>query len=261
MATASFSKSGKGPSKWKMSDAEWQTRVELAAAFRVAYHYGWNNRVTNHITARVPGEKDRFLMNPAGLGWHEITASNLVTADFDGKTYSHPDAELAPAGFNFHSGILKARADLNCVFHCHATAGIVVSAMKDGLLIVDQTGVALYDEVGYHAFEGYAQENEEVPRILRDLGDKHTLMMWNHGLLTVGASIGEAFSFMRKLIDACELQERLMATGAEIRRIPEEILMFTRKQGLQKRGNKPVSDKDWLMCLRLAEKLDPTFAQ
>lgn len=261
MASVSLSSRGNAQSKMKISDAEWQTRVQLAAAFRVAYHFGWNNRITNHITARVPGTDDRFLMNPHGLGWHEITASNLVTADFSGKSISPPDAALAPAGLNFHSGILKAKSNVNCVMHVHATPGVVISATKNGLMIVDQTGCALYDEVGYHAFEGYAQEADEVPRILRDLGDKHTLMMWNHGLLSVGGTIGEAFSFMRKLIDACELQERLMATGAEIRQIPDDVLKFTRQQTVEKRRNRPYSDIEWQMYLRIAEQLDPAFAE
>lgn len=261
MASVSLSSRGNVQSRMKISDVEWQTRVNLAAAFRVAYHFGWNNRITNHITARIPGTGDQFLMNPHGLGWHEVTASNLVSIDFAGNKLSHPDAALAPAGYNFHSGILKAKPDVNCVMHVHATAGVVISATKDGLMIVDQTGCALYDEVGYHVFEGYAQEADEVPRILRDIGDKHTLMMWNHGLLSVGSTIGEAFSFMRKLIDACELQERLMATGAEIRRIPDDVLKFTRQQTAEKRRNKPYSDIEWQMYLRLAEQLDPSFAQ
>ena len=261
MASVSFPQRGNVQTRMKISDEEWQTRVNLAAAFRVAYHFGWNDRITNHIVARVPNTQDKFLMNPQGLGWHEITASNLVTADFAGNKLSHPDAVLAPAGFNFHSGILKAKPEVNCVIHVHATPGVVISATKNGLMIVDQTGCALYDEVGYHVFEGYAQEADEVPRILRDLGDKHTLMMWNHGLLSVGNTIGEAFGYMRKLVDACELQERLMATGAEIRQIPEDVLKFTRQQTAEKRRNRPYSDIEWQMYLRLAEKLDPSFAQ
>ncbi len=130
-------------------------------------------------------------------------------------------SKLAPAGYNFHSGILKARPDLNCVIHVHATPGVVIAATKGGLEIVDQSGCHLYGEIAGHDFEGFAQEEDEVPRILRDLGDKHCLMMWNHGLLTVGRTLGEAFQYMRRLIDACALYERLLATGAEIRPIPQ----------------------------------------
>src|ERR1044071_6297430 len=205
--------------QYEISPAERALRVELAAAFRVAFHFGWNHGINNHITVRLPDRPDGFLMNPFGLGWGEITASNLVTVDFSGKVLSHDGVKLAPAGYNFHSGILKARRDLNCVFHVHATAGVVISATKRGLEIVDQSGCHLYGEFAGHDFEGFAQEEDEVPRILRDLGDKHCLMMWNHGLLTVGRTLGEAFQYMRRLIDACALYERLLATGAEIRPI------------------------------------------
>jgi len=245
-----------------VSEAEWDARCNLAAAFRIAYHLGWNDRITNHITCRVPDAPDQFLMNPHGLGWHEITASNLVKADFAGHILSHKDQDvkLAPAGYNFHSGILKARPDLSCVIHVHTTPIVVVSATRDGLMIVDQTACHLYDEVGYHDFEGYAQEEDEVPRILRDLGEKHTLIMWNHGALGVGRTIGEAFSYMRKLVDACDLQVRLMATGAEIRRIPEDVLKFTRAQIAEKLRKKPYSDIEWAMYRRLADELYPHYA-
>jgi ribulose-5-phosphate 4-epimerase/fuculose-1-phosphate aldolase len=247
--------------QYAMSVAERSLRVELAAAFRVAHHYRWNLQILNHITARLPDRPDRFLMNPYGLGWDEITASNLVTVDFDGRVLSHDGVKLAPAGYNFHSGILKARPHLNCVIHVHATPGVVIAATKGGLKIVDQSGCHLYGEVAGHDFEGFAQEEDEVPRILADLGDKHCLMMWNHGLLTVGRTLGEAFQYMRRLVDACELYERLLATGAEIRLIPEDVLVFTRKQIDEKRKTPAYSDNEWQYHLRLAQRLDPSFAE
>lgn len=246
--------------RYAMSEAERALRVEHAAAFRVAHHFGWNAGINNHITARLTDRSDAFLMNPFGLGWDEITAENLVTIDFAGKVLSHEGVKLAPAGYNFHSGILKARPDLNCVIHVHATPGVVISATKGGLQIVDQSGCHLYGEVGGHDFEGFAQEEDEVPRILRDLGDKHCLMMWNHGLLTVGRTVGEAFQYMRRLIDACALYERLLATGAEVRPIPTEVLEFTRKQIAEKQKTPDYSKTEWEYHLRLAHRLDPTFA-
>ena len=119
---------------YTLSEAERALRIELAAAFRVAHHYRWNLQISNHITARLPDHPDRFLMNPYGLGWDEITASNLVTIDFQGRVLSHEGVQLAPAGYNFHSGILKARPDLNCVIHVHATPGVVIAATKGGLI-------------------------------------------------------------------------------------------------------------------------------
>jgi len=246
---------------YAISEAERALRIELAAAFRVAHHYRWNLQVLNHITARLPDHPDRFLMNRYGLGWDEITASNLVTIDFTGRVLSHQDVQLAPAGYNFHSGILKARPDLHCVIHVHATPGVVIGATKGGLEIVDQSGCHLYGEVAGHDFEGFAQEADEVPRILRDLGDKHCLMMWNHGLLTVGRTLGEAFQYMRRLIDACALYERLLATGAEIRPIPKDVLDFTRKQIDEKRKTPAYSESEWRYHVRLAERLDPSFAE
>jgi ribulose-5-phosphate 4-epimerase/fuculose-1-phosphate aldolase len=195
-----------------VSETERKLRIELAAAFRIAHHLGWNIDTLNHITLRIP-DTDLFLMNPLGLGWDEITASALATVDYDGHVLSHSGIRLASAGFNFHSGILKARPDINCVIHTHQDAGVVVGAIHDGLMIFGQGGCRLCDEVGYHAFEGLANQEDEVPRILHDLGHKHTLIMRNHGLLSVGASVGEAFGWMRALVDACALQERILATG------------------------------------------------
>jgi ribulose-5-phosphate 4-epimerase/fuculose-1-phosphate aldolase len=243
------------------SDAEWDLRVTMAAAFRLGYHLNWNRVLSNHISARVPDQPNRFLMNPYGLGWNEITASSLATVDYDGNVLSHEGVELAPAGFNFHSGILKARPDLNCTIHVHPMAGVVIACTKDGLKIRDQTSCHIYGEVGYHDFEGFAEEGEETERILRDLGDGHLLIMWNHGLLSVGSSVPEAFMFMRRLIAACEIQERLMATGAEPRDIPQDVLEHTRKQVLAKRKKRPYSEIEWRHYLRLADSLDPGYAR
>ncbi len=245
----------------KVGDAEAKLRVELAAAFRIAQHLDWNIDTLNHITLRIPGS-GTFLMNPLGLAWEEITASSLVTVDFAGTILSHSGARVAPAGFNFHCGILKERPDLNCVIHTHHDAGIVIGAIEDGLKIISQGGCRLHDEVGYHAFEGLANQDDEVPRILRDLGDHHTLIMRNHGLLSVGASVGEAFGWMRTLIDECVLLERAMATGGKIRTIPDEIQVHTKAQMAgTNRGNAPRDDHSWPYWLRLAERLDPSFAQ
>ncbi len=243
----------------KVSAAEWDARVNLAAAFRIAYHLGWNNRLVNHITARVPDEPNHFLMNPHGLGWHEVTASNLVKADFDGNILTEGDVELAPAGLNFHSAILREKPEVNCVCHTHPTPGVVISATRTGLKILDQTGCMLHGEVGYHAFEGYAKEKDEAPRIIADLGDRKTMIMWNHGLLSVGRTVGEAFSFMRRLIGACELQERVMALGTEIREIPKDVMDFTKIQIDQRNQNKPVGGPEWRMNLRLADELYPGY--
>ena len=243
-----------------VSETERKLRKELAAAFRIAHHLGWNIDTLNHITLRIP-DTDLFLMNPLGLGWDEITASALATVDYDGHVLSHSGIRLATAGFNFHSGILKARPDINCVIHTHEDAGVVIGAIHDGLMIFGQGGCRLCDEVGYHAFEGLANQEDEVPRILYDLGHKHTLIMRNHGLLSVGASVGEAFGWMRALIDACALQERILATGRPYQIIPEDVQNHTKAQmGVSNRGNAPREDHSWQYFIRLAERIDPAFA-
>ncbi|MFN4281555.1 MAG: class II aldolase/adducin family protein [Alphaproteobacteria bacterium] len=241
------------------SAAEWDTRMQLAAAFRIAHHLGWNDRLVNHITARVQGEPDHFLMNPHDLGWHEVTASSLVKADIDGRILSGGDAPLAPAGLNFHSAILKANRTTNCVVHTHPMAGIVISATVGGLKIFDQSSCMLHRDVGYHAFEGYANERDEAARIIADLGDRKAMIMRNHGLLSVGRTIGEAFSYMRRLITACELQERIMSLNTEIREIPDDIKDFTKSQIDARRPNQPLGGPEWRMCMRMADELYPDY--
>lgn len=244
----------------KMSAAEKVLRVELAAAFRAAYHLGWNDKISNHITARIPDQPGLFLMNPHGYGWHEVSASMLVKCSLDGKVVT-PGADVGPAGLNFHSAILAAKPEVACVIHTHTRAGVVVSAMKQGLMILDQTGCALAGQVGYHDFEGYASEKDEAPRILSDLGEGHTLIMRNHGLLSTGRTIGEAFIYMRRLIDACALQVELMSTGAEIHQMPQDVLDHTRAQIASRYGNKPYGMAEWRMCERFAKQRDPKLAR
>jgi ribulose-5-phosphate 4-epimerase/fuculose-1-phosphate aldolase len=243
----------------KVSETEQQLRRELAAVFRIAHHLGWNVDTLNHISLRIPGT-DTFLMNPQGLGWDEMTASSLSTLDYDWNVLSHAGIKPQPAGYNFHSGILKARPDINCVLHVHETAATVIASIEEPLVILAQGGCRLHREVGYHSFEGLAQEADEVPQMLADLGDKHALIMLNHGLLSVGATLGEAFGFMRALIDACALQARVMATGGKLRPIPDELQAHTKSQMNSRLGNAPREDISWHYWLRLAERLDPSFA-
>ena len=145
-------------------------------------------------------------MNPRGIGWHEITAANLLKLDLDGKILSNTDLCPGPAGLNFHSAILREKPELDCTIHVHPMQGVIVSTLEGGLQFFDQESCAIYGTVSYHEFEGLAQEADEAPRIIADLGDKYTMIMENHGLLTVGRTIGEAFTYMDKLLRACETQ-------------------------------------------------------
>ena len=242
-----------------VSKAEWETRVNLAAAFRIAHHLGWNNTIRNHITARVPDAPDTFLMNPMGLGWHEVTASSLLKIGLDCTVLTPTELKPAPAGLNFHSAILRAKPELACTLHVHPLDGVVISATKQGLIYVDQGSCALYGDVAYRDYEGLAQEEDEGPRIVTDLGDKHAMIMWNHGLLSVGRTIGEAFCVMVRLTTACSLQVKLTTAGADIRHLPEDIVQHTHAQMAARRSGKPEGELDWKMYLRLADQLDPGF--
>lgn len=242
-----------------MSEAERKTRIELAAAFRVAYHLGWNNTANNHIAARVPDEPNTFLMNPMGLGWHEIRASDFIKSDFDGNYLTETDMKLAPAGYNFHSCILRMMEHINCTLHVHAPGIVHVSALEEGLMYFDQGSCALHGELNYHDFEGLAQEEDEGPRIVRDLGEGHVLLMRNHGGLTVGRTIAEAFCYMRRLVDACEVQSRVLSMNATPRQVPQEIVEFTKSQMSARHPGKPYGEREWPMYFRLAGQLDPNF--
>ncbi len=245
----------------EVSEAEWEARVSLAAAYRIAHHFGWNSTVRNHMTLRLPDAPDQFLINPLGLGWHEICASDLIKADMDGNILSSNDLKPGPAGFNFHRAVLRLKDSVNATFHLHPMEGVAVSALEDGLMIVDQTACALYNQVAYHGFEGLAEEAEEGPAIAEGLGDKFAMIMSNHGLMTVGRTVGEAFVYMERLIGACRLQTTLMATGGKIRELPEELKRHTWEQMFARHGNQPMGGLDFKMYMRLAYKLDPGFAR
>jgi len=247
------------PLEGRVSDGEWRTRVQLAAAFRIASHFGWNDTIGNHIAARIADAPDTMLINPRGLGWHEITASSLVKADLNGNFIGEPALRPGPAGFNFHSCILRMKPGIACTFHLHPLEGVVVSALEGGLQFFDQSSCALYDAVAYHDFEGLAQEAEEGPRIVADLGDKFAMIMWNHGLLTVGRTIGEAFEFMARLIAACEVQTRVLASGVAPRPMPPELGRHTNEQMQRRWANAPFGDLEWKMYMRLADRLDPSY--
>ena len=250
----------RAPLRGRVSVTEWEAREELAAAFRAAYHYGWNRTISNHFTVRLPDQPTQFLMNPRGLGWHEITASDLVKLDFDGNVLSETELLPGPAGLNFHSAILKAKPEIACTMHLHPMPGVIVSTLEEGLQFYDQDSCAIYGQVSYHPFEGLAQEKDEAPRIIADLGDKFTMIMCNHGLLSIGRTIGEAFTYMDRLIHACETQVRVLATGAKARPVPKEVCEHTYRQMEARRGNKPGGELEWKMVRRLVEGLGPNVA-
>src|SRR5258705_7760228 len=177
----------------QVSDAEWQVRVDLAAAYRLVALYGWDDLIFTHISARVPGDDHHFLLNPYGMMFEEVTASSLVKIDLHGNKVMESPYFINPAGFTIHSAVHEARADALCVMHLHTDYGIAVSAQKDGLLPISQQSMLVLSSLAYHDYEGVALNEDEKPRLVRDLGDKTSMILRNHGLLTVGRTAAEAF--------------------------------------------------------------------
>jgi len=204
--------------------AEWEVRVNLAAAYRLVALYGWDDLVFTHISARVPGPEHHFLINPYGMMFEEITASSLIKVDLDGNKVSVSPYEINPAGFTIHSCIHAAREEAGCVVHIHSLNGIAVSAQRDGLLPLSQQSLFVLASLGYHDYEGVALNSEEQPRLVKDLGDKGFLMLRNHGLLTLGSTVADAFLSMYLFEAACTIQIRAQSGGKELLSIPAPIL-------------------------------------
>lgn len=211
--------------KDRVSKEEWQTRVDLAACYRLVAQYGWDDLVFTHITAKIPDANSQFLINPYGMMFEEITASSLVKIDDAGnKLDADNPYPINPAGFVIHSAIHAARADAKCVLHTHTPNGIAISAQKDGVLPISQQSIFVLASLAYHGYEGVALNDDEKPRLVQDLGDKVFFMLRNHGLLTVGESIADAFLFMYLFEATCMIQVRAQAGGNELISIPKSIL-------------------------------------
>jgi ribulose-5-phosphate 4-epimerase/fuculose-1-phosphate aldolase len=207
-----------------VGEEEWQRRVDLAACYRLVARYGWDDLIFTHISARAPGREHHFLINPYGLMFDEITASSLVKVDLDGRKVFDSRYDINPAGFVIHSAVHAARDDAQCVLHVHSVNGVAVSAQEDGLLPLSQHSMTVLTSLAYHDYEGIALNDDEKPRLVRDLGDKRHLMLRNHGLLTVGRSVAEAFVAMYFFEAACMMQIRAQAGGGPLRRIPQAIV-------------------------------------
>lgn len=207
-----------------VSAEEWQARVDLAAAYRLVAAYGWDDLVFTHISARVPGPEHHFLINPYGMMFEEITASSLVKVDLDGNIVMESEYSINPAGFTIHSAVHAAREDALCVMHLHTDNGIAVSAQADGLLPISQQAMFVLASLGYHNYEGLALNDEEKPRLVKDLGNKTFLILRNHGLLTVGESVPDAFLSMFLLERACRIQILAQSGSSKLIPISDDIL-------------------------------------
>lgn len=217
----------------QVSDEEWQVRVDLAACYRIIAMYGWDDLVFTHISARVPGGEEHFLINPYGLLFEEVTASSLVKVDLDGEKVLDSPHPVNPAGFVIHSAVHAAREDAGCVLHTHTKAGIAVSAQADGLLPISQTSLFPYVTLGYHNYEGVALNDGEKPRLVADLGMNNALILRNHGLLTTGPTVADAFLFMYVLETACQIQIMAQSGGSDLVQVPEPVIAGIQAQAEQ----------------------------
>jgi ribulose-5-phosphate 4-epimerase/fuculose-1-phosphate aldolase len=208
----------------QVSPEEWQLRVDLAAAYRLVALYGWSDLVFTHISARIPGPEHHFLINPYGLMFDEITASSLVKIDQDCNKLSDSPFPVNPAGFTIHSAVHAVRDDAGCVMHTHTRAGVGVSAQKAGVLPISQQSTFVLSSLAYHDYEGVAFREDEKPRLQADLGDRNFLMLRNHGLLTVGRTIADAFLHMYIFETTCQIQLAAQSGGAELTEVNPLIL-------------------------------------
>lgn len=217
----------------RVSDAEWEQRVHLAACYRLAALYGWDDVIFTHISARVPGPEHHFLINPYGFLFEEITASSLVKIDLTGRKVLDSPHEINPAGFTIHSAIHAVRENANCVFHTHSLNGVAIAAQREGVQPISQQSIFVLASLAYHNYEGVALNADEQPRLVRDLGEKNFLMLRNHGLLTVAESIPDAFLFMYVFEAACAIQVRAQSGNRDLIPIDPRIIAGAQAQAMQ----------------------------
>ena len=246
-----------------VSDAEQQVRQDLAAAYRLVAYFGMDDSIYTHISARVPGHDDQFLINPYGWLFRDITASSLVKIDLAGSVLDDSPYDVNPAGFTIHSAVHTARHDAACVLHTHTVAGVAVSSVAGGLQPCNQWSLQFYQRVAYHAFEGIALDHAERERLVANLGaTARALILRNHGLVTLGRTVAEAFILMYNLERACKVQMAIQASGQAINPVPAEVCERTALQYESGASKRPVGQTDpnlreWRALLR---RLEPAQA-
>lgn len=243
-----------------VSEQEWETRVDLAAAYRLVAHYGWDDLIFTHLSARAPGPDHHFLINPYGMMFEEITASSLVKVNLEGQIVMPSRHFINPAGFTIHSAVHAAREDALCVIHLHTDYGIAVSAQANGLLPISQQSLFALASVAYHEYEGLALNEDEKSRLAADLGSKTNMILRNHGLLTVGKTAAEAFLSIYILERACRIQILAQSGGATLLPVPEPILGLVAAQlGAVTVGQG--AQLAWPGLLRKLDRLDPSYRE
>jgi ribulose-5-phosphate 4-epimerase/fuculose-1-phosphate aldolase len=242
----------------QVTPEEWKQRVALAAAYRLVAHFGWDDLIFSHLSVRVPGGEHHFLVNPYGMTFDEITASNLVKVDLAGNKVMASPYAVNPAGFTIHSAIHAARDDAKCVVHVHSVNGIAVSAQKDGLLPISQQSIFVLSSLAYHDYEGVALREDEKPRLVRDLGEKNFFMLRNHGLITIADSVPDAFLFMYTFESACMIQVRALAGGGELIAIDPRIITSAKQQA-ETVTKTALGGLAWPALLRKLDRIDASY--
>jgi len=245
-------------SQAETSREEWGARVELAACYRIFDMLGWTEMIFNHITLRLPGPQRHFLINPYGLWYGEVTASNLVKIDLDGNLIGPSEWPINRAGFVIHSAIHAAREDAHCIMHTHTTAGMAIACQRDGLAPDNFYSALMYGQVAYHAFEGVTVRDDEKARLVRSLGDKSYLVLRNHGLLVCGRTAPEAFLRMWTIERACQIQHAAQATGQPLIELPADVLERTRTPHQLEPGD-PIDRKLFTALLRRIDAIDQSY--
>ncbi len=243
----------------KVSAEEWRTRVDLAAAYRLVALMGWDDMVFTHITAKVPGPEHHFLINPYGMMFDEITASSLVKVDLGGNVVMDTPFPINPAGFTIHSAIHAAREDATCVLHTHSVNGVAVSAQADGVLPISQQSIFVLSSLAYHDYEGVALRDDEKPRLVRDLGTNNFFMLRNHGLLTVGPSVADAFMAMYTFEAVCMIQIRAQSGGGRLTTIDPAIIATSAQQAQQVTKGMGTGALNWPGLLRRLDRRNPGY--
>ncbi len=237
------------------STSEWEQRVNLAAALQLAEQQGWTMLVWNHISARVPDADGAFLMNRHGLLYDEITASNLAKVDVDGSELND-DSAVAPAGFVIHGAVYQARPDVGCVFHTHTPEGVAVSCLKDGMPEICGTSAYFHDGLVYYDYDGFSDDLDERAYIAECLGDKHSMIMRNHGLTTTGATVAEAFMRMYWLIYQCRIVTQLHSMGRPYNTLSDEIAA---EIGRSVNESSAPGEHEWPALLRRLDRTAPIY--
>jgi ribulose-5-phosphate 4-epimerase/fuculose-1-phosphate aldolase len=246
----------------RCSAAEWSVRVDLAACYRLVELFELSDLIFNHITVKVPGEQHRYLINPYGLAYDEVTASNLVKIDLEGRIVEPTAHEINPAGFVIHSAVHGARGDAVCVLHTHSPAATAIACLPEGFVPMTQGGYQFHDRIAYHEYEGFAVDQSERKRLVEDLGQHNVMLLRNHGVLTIGRSVAEAFRRLYFLEQACRIQLDVLQSGIKPH-LPSAAVAERTARNWESgdAGIGTAEPREWQALLRRLDRIDPAYRE